>query len=47
MINVYVNDILLASKYRYSMNWIKSKLKSEYNVKEIEEIKTIIVWQII
>lgn len=46
MINVYVDDFLLASKYRHSMDWIKSRLKKRYNVKEIREIKIIIGWQI-
>lgn len=42
MISVYVDDFLLASKYRHSMDWMKSKLKNEYNVKEMGEVKTII-----
>ncbi len=44
MISIYVNDFLLASKYKPFIDWIKSKLKNKYNIKEIEEIKTIISW---
>lgn len=46
IISVYVDDFLLASKYRASMDWIKDKLKAEDNVKDLEEVKTIIGWQI-
>lgn len=41
MMSIYVDDSLLASKYKYSMDWIKGKLRSEYNVKEMGEVKTI------
>ena len=46
MISVYVDDFLLASKHRSSMDWIKDKLKAEYNVKDLGEVKTIIGWQV-
>lgn len=46
MISVYVDDFLLVFKYRHFMDWIESKLKNEYNVKEMGEVKTIIGWQI-
>lgn len=42
IISVYVDNFLLASKYKHSMDWIKSKLKSKYNVKEMGEVKIII-----
>lgn len=32
MISVYVDDFLLASKHRRSLDWIKECLKNEYNV---------------
>ena len=41
-VSVYVDDFLLASKYKHFMDWIKDKLRSEYNVKEIGEVKSII-----
>lgn len=46
MISVYVNDFLLASKHRRSLDWIKECLKNEYNVKDLGEVKTIIGWQV-
>lgn len=47
MVNVYLDNFLLVSKYKLSMDWIKNKLKNDYNVKEMQEVKTIIGWQVI
>lgn len=46
MVSVYVDNFPLASKHRTSMDWIKKNLKEEYNVKNLEEVKTIIGWQV-
>ena len=46
MVSVYINNFLLASKYRKPFDQIKSKLKKKYNVKDLEEIKMIIGWQV-
>lgn len=46
MISMYVDDFLLASKLRTSLDWIKENLKNEYNVKDLGEVKTIIGWQV-
>lgn len=46
MISVYVDDFLLASKYKHCMDWIKNKFKNEYNIKEMGEIKMIIGCQV-
>lgn len=42
MINVYIDNFLIASKYKPFIDWIKSKLKNKYNIKEMKKIKTII-----
>ena len=46
LISLYVNNFLLAVSKQASLNWVKKTLKGEYNVKELEEIKTIIRWQV-
>lgn len=46
IISVYVDDFLLVSKLRTSLDWIKENLKNEYNVKDLGEVKTIIGWQV-
>lgn len=46
MVSFYVDDFLLASKSRKSVEWIKEKLNNEYNVKDLGEVKTIIGWQV-
>lgn len=47
MVSIYIDNFLLVSKYKLSMDWMKSKLRNEYNVKEMQEVKTIIGWQVI
>lgn len=42
MVSVYINNFLLAAKHQKALKWIKEKLKNEYNVKDIGEVKTII-----
>lgn len=42
MVSVYIDDFLLAAKQQKDLDWIKAKLKEEYNVKDLEEIKHII-----
>ena len=39
MVSVYVNNFLLASKHWKPLDQIKRKLKKEYNVKELGEVK--------
>lgn len=46
MVSVYVDDFLLASKDRKSVQWIKESLKNEKNIKDLGEVKTIIGWQV-
>ena len=46
MVSIYVDDFLLASKYRKPLERIKKKLKEEYNVKDLGEVKMIIGWQV-
>lgn len=46
MVSVYVDDFLLASKGRKSVDWIKKRLDGEYNIKDLGEVKTIIGWQV-
>lgn len=42
VINVYINDFLLAIKDQKSVNWIKKSLQSEYNIKDIDIVNIII-----
>lgn len=42
MVSVYVDNFLLASKHRKPLDRIKRKLKKEYNVKDLGEMKMII-----
>lgn len=46
MISIYMDNFLLASKHQTSTNWIKGKLKEEYNMKDFNNIKIIIGWQV-
>lgn len=46
MVNVYIDDFLLASKHWKALDWIKQKFKDKYNVKDLREMKTIISWQV-
>lgn len=46
MVSVYVDDFLLAAKQQKDLDWIKAKLKEEYNVKDLGEVKYIIGWQV-
>lgn len=47
LISVYIDKFLIAAKHQKSVNLTKKKLKKEYNVKYLEEVKTIIEWQVI
>ena len=42
MVNIYVDNFLIVAKYQKSLNWTKKKLKEEYNIKDLEEVRTII-----
>lgn len=46
MVSVYLDDFLLASKDRKSVKWIKESLKTEKNIKDLGEVKTMIGWQV-
>ena len=39
MVSVYVDDFLLASKHRKSLDWIKEELRREYNVKDLGGVR--------
>lgn len=45
MISIQVDDFLFVAKYQKLLNQIKKKLKKEYNVKDLGNIKMIIEWQ--
>lgn len=47
MVSIYVDDFLLTSKNQKSVNWIKKRLNSKYNVNDLDKMKTIIKWQVI
>ena len=44
---MYVNNFMLVSEYQIMLDQFKESLKSEYNIEDLEEIKTIIGWQVI
>lgn len=46
LVNVYVDDFLLASNNADTLEIVKRELGKEYNVKDLGEVKTIIGWQI-
>lgn len=47
IIKVYVDDLALVSQSENSLNWLKSKLIQEFNIKNLGKAKTIIGWEII
>lgn len=46
MVSVYVDNFMLAAKHQKSLDWVKERLKKEYNIKDQGKAKTIIGWQI-
>ena len=46
MMSPYVDNFVIAAKCQSSMEWIKTHLKGEYNVKDLREVKTITGWQV-
>lgn len=40
--SLYIDNFLIAAKYQNLMEWFKSRLKVEYNVKNLEEVKIVI-----
>ena len=46
IVNVYVDDFLLALNMTKTLNTLKQSLIKEYDTKDFEEAKTIIGWQI-
>ena len=42
MISLYIDDFSIAAKHQNSMDWLKSHLKVEYNMKDLGEAKMII-----
>ena len=46
MITVYVDNFVLASNNLEVLQWIKSGISNEYNVKDLGEVRTIIGWQV-
>lgn len=46
MMSVYVNNFLLASSNSWALQWLKSGISNEYNVKNLGEVCTIIRWQV-
>lgn len=47
LVNIYVNDFLFISNNADTFEMVKREQGKEYNVKNLEEVKTIIGWQII
>ena len=46
IVSMYVDDFLLASNTMKTLNALKQSLVGEYDTKDLEEVKTIIGWQI-
>ncbi len=46
MISVYVDNFLLASNNLQALQWLKSGISNEYNVKDLGKVCTIIGWQV-
>ncbi len=46
IVNVYVDDFLLASNTMVALKALKAFLAKKYNTKDLGEVKTIIGWQI-
>ena len=46
IVNVYVDNFLLASNTMSTLGALKNSLAKEYNTKDLGEVKTIIRWQI-
>ena len=46
MISIYVDNFLLTSNSSKALAWLKDSIAKKYNVKDLEEVKTIIGWQI-
>lgn len=44
IVSVYVDDFLLASSTMTALKNLKESLSREYNIKDLEEVKTIIGW---
>lgn len=48
MMSLYIDDFLIATKHQNSINWLKSHLKVEYNIKNLEKTKIFIrsIWPV-
>lgn len=46
LVSIYVNNFLLISNNVDTLKTVKRELEKEYNIKNLEEIKIIIDWQI-
>lgn len=44
--SVYVDDFLLASNTMSALNVLKESISKKHNAKNLDEVKTIIGWQI-
>lgn len=46
MVNIYINDFLLALNIIIILKALKKFLFKKYNIKDLDKVKTIIEWQI-
>ena len=46
IVGVYVDDLVLGSRSFKALEWLKDQLMKEFNMKDLEEVKTIIGWEI-
>lgn len=44
---MYIDDFILRIKSRKALEWLKYQLIKEFSIKNLNEIKTIIGWEII
>lgn len=47
IVNMYIEDFVLRSKNFKILEWLKDQLIREFNIKDLEKVKTIIGWKII
>lgn len=47
MVNISINNFLLASNYLTTFNILKKVLGQKYSIKDLGKVQTIIRWQII
>ena len=46
IINVYIDDLVLGSRRLEALEWLKDQLMKKFSMKDLEEVKTIIGWEI-